>query len=547
MAIIRAIDNILYKMKNKKGKIRGFFTALVLAFGALFAFSGCTASTAIAGIHMSSDEVVSVPYGNFSYDGIMVTVDYVNGGTKEIPLAEDMISDYEKLKFYKIGNQNVTVVLRGKYETIMKINVVLNKFNDVYALEDCEYVYDGLPHSVKLNHELPEGATINYPYGNLFSHAGTYEITGILSKRGYESKTLTAKLTILKAEKDASGIVFQDTTVVYNGEARTIEATNIPEGVVVSYEYYKADTKVGKPVNAGQYKVVAHFEDENSNYKNIPSKEAILTIEKANHDMSNVHLINVSKEYDGLHYEGALAQGSVLPDGVSVKFKFYDQNGDEVVDNIKHGTYKMEANFILADKANYNEIEPMTANLVVTKKVIRIKDKVTFASATFNFDEQVHSLAISGDLPENVKVTYINNEKKYAGEYVVTAKFTATNENEEVDVEEMNAYLIINRIRRSVLMRDEQGEYTKAFSSENIVVEKPNVSIIGYDIDTFKEPSVKFYIPGNPDGEAEDVKPENLVNGTTYEYIVVFEYKDENLASSIILSAESALYLYEGA
>ena len=245
---------------------------------------------------MSSSEVIDVPYGNFSYDGVMVTIDFIKGGSTEIQLNEDMIPEYERLKFYKMGKQDVKVTYRNKFETTMPINVVYNKFNDVYELVGYECVYDGLPHSVTLNHELPEGATITYPYGNVFSNAGTYEIIGILSKKGYESKTLTATLSILQAERDVSGVVFEDATVVYNGEMRTIEATNIPQGIEVSYEYrnYSTNTKVNKVVNAGKYRVIAHFADENPNYKKIPDKEAILTIEKADYDMSGVEFKDLS-------------------------------------------------------------------------------------------------------------------------------------------------------------------------------------------------------------------------------------------------------------
>ena len=187
---------------------------------------------------MTNPETIDVPYGNFSYEGINVTVDFADGSTKDIPLKEDMISVVERLKFFKMGKQDVEVNYRSKYFTTMPINVVFNKFKETYALIGYECVYDGLPHYVTLNQELPEGATITYPYGNMFINAGTYEIVGVMSKDGYETKTLTTTLTIHQAERDADGIVFEDTTLIYNGEMRTIEATNVPEGVEVTYSTY---------------------------------------------------------------------------------------------------------------------------------------------------------------------------------------------------------------------------------------------------------------------------------------------------------------------
>lgn len=531
-------------MMKIKSKLTKFVAALTMLFGAIFFVSGCGNTNIIKGIRMSNEEVISVPYGNFSYDDIMVTVDFDNGGSTEIPLAEDMIPEVERLKFFKMGNQDVQVTYRKKYSTIMKIDVVLNKFNDIYALEGYECVYDGLPHTVKLNHELPEGATISYPYGNVFSNAGTYEIVGVISKKGYESKTLTATLTILQAERDVSGIVFEDKTVIYNGEMKTIEATNIPEGIEVTYDYrnYSTNTKVNKVVNAGKYRVIAHFSEENANYKKIPDREAILTIEKADYDMSKIELKNVTKEYDGNEYSASITNVNLLPTGVTVKYKYLNEEGTQVNSNAKAGKYTIVAEFVGGDSLNYNPIEPLTATLHVSKRVIKISDKISFESKTVNFDENTYySLYIEGDLPSTVEVSYENNGQHYVGEYLITAKFTAKNENEAVDVEELIAYLVINRVRRSVKVYNETTEqYDLEFSASNIKVEKPNVIISGYNTNVYKLVSVKFYIPSN----GEMVEPADLVSGTRYEYLISFAYIDEKLASSIILSDESGVFEY---
>ena len=531
-------------MRKTGFNLRKFFMALLLSFSATFAFASCGKSAVVVGIHMSSDEVLEVPYGNFSYDGVMVTLEYDNGGSSEINLTEDMITEYEKLKFFKMGKQDVTVNYRRRFVTTMKINVVLNQFNDVYALEGYECVYDGLPHSVKLNHELPEGATITFPYGNVFSNAGIYEVTGVLSKRGYETKTLTTTLTILQAERDASGIVFKDQTVTYDGEMKTIEATNIPKSVEVEYDYrnYNTGTKINKVVNAGKYKVIAHFTDENVNYKKIPDMEAILTIEKANYDISRIEFKNAVKEYDGAEYVASITNANLLPTGISVTYKYFNEDGDPVKSNASAGKYTMQAIFSGGDEVNYNKLEPLTATLTVAKRVIKIKDKISFESKNVNFEEDTtHSILVEGELPNTVEVTYENNGQMYVGEYLIKAKFTAKNENETVDVDELTAYLIINRVRRSVkVLNDETGKYDKEFSASNIKINKPNVDVTGYNKDVFNLVSVKFYNPLN----SEEVEVNDLVSGVRYEYIVIFEYIDENLRNSIILSAESAIIDY---
>ena len=514
-----------------------------MLFSSLFFVAGCSQSLAIEGIHIENKEVIDVPYGNFSYEGINVVVDFKNGTNKAIPLEEEMISPVERTKFFKMGNQEVEVVFRDKYKTTMPINVILNKFKDTYALNGYECTYDGLPHMVNLNYELPEGATITYPYGIVFTNAGTYEVVGVMSKKGYESKTLNATLTIHKANRDADGIVFEDATLVYNGEMRTIIATNIPEGVEVTYDTYDSihDIRINKVVNAGQYKIVAHFTDTSANYNKIPDKEAILTILKADYDLSAIKLENHTKEFDGQVYAAQILNASELPQGISVNYRYLDEEGHQVMSNAPVGKYTIVADFIGGDINNYNPIESLTATLTVSKRVVKISDKVSLESKTVNFDGNVHSLAITGTLPTNVQVSYENNDQKFAGEYEVIAKFEATNPNEAVDVEEISSYLIINKVRRSVMVyNDATEEYDKEFSSENIIVKDGSVSIVGYDETVFRV----IYIAFHSMEDNEVVNPADFVNGTTYAYVIKFEYLDEGYNNSVILSDESDNFTY---
>ena len=532
-----------------------FFSSLLLALTSLFFMSGCGGSPNIVGIHMASAEVIDVPCGNFSYEGINVGVDFADGSVKEIPLSEEMISEVERLKFFKVGKQDVNVGYRSKYFTKMPINVVLNQFKNNYELIGYECVYDGLPHYVSLNEELPEGATITYPYGNMFTNAGSYEIVGVISMDGYESKTLTTTLTIHQAEKDASGIVFEDTTLVYNGEIRTIEATGVPEGVAVTYEAfeYDRDIRINKVVNAGKYRIVAHFTDTSPNYKKIPDKEAILTIQKADYDVSTIALNNVERVYDGSTYDAKIEHESDLPMGVTPKYSYLNEQGEKVASNAAAGTYTIVCDFVGGDINNYNDIPSLQATLTVKPRTINVSDAVTFESKVVNFDEKEQSLAISGTLPQGVEVTYQNNNKVYAGEYEVKAKFSATNPNEIVDKDEMTAYLVINQIRRAVQVYNEETEaYDKPFSAENIAVKDGNFVVSGFDPSMFGVKSIsvyalKNYKKGDVDVKVGDkVDVDLLVDGDTYQYVVVFEYVGDYIpmSDSVILSNESDNFTY---
>lgn len=70
----------------------------------------------------------------------------------------------------------------------------LKKFDDI-KFEDVEFVYDGQEHSVVVKN-LPEGASVVYA-SNTATDIGEYRATAVVSKTGYETKTLKAKLSVM--------------------------------------------------------------------------------------------------------------------------------------------------------------------------------------------------------------------------------------------------------------------------------------------------------------------------------------------------------------
>jgi len=435
-------------------RLKTLLAALLLSFSTLFTAS-CTGGSTITGIKMSSEEVVDVPFGKFSYDGIKVTVLFDNGGNREIDLTEDMISEPEQLKFFKMGEQDIKVTFRDTFSTTMKVNVVLNEFNDVYELVGYTCMYDGKPHEVKLNHELPEGASIVYPKGNVFTNAGTYDIVGVINKSGYATKTLNATLTILENQHDEDSIVFEDKTVPFNGEAQSIVAENVPEGVTVSYTLYDVTktTQLNKAYYAGTYCFVAHFTNADPNYKQIEDKEAYLTITKIDYDLSNIQFLNVMKFYDGQSYVPSILNKESLPQGLFVHYEIYDEKGNQVSDNSPSGVYTMKALFTGGDN-NHNPITPMEATLTVAKKIIFIKDTLEFNGYKNTFSGTAIFVSNPTGLPNGVNFSLDQNGFTYVGEYPVVATFTAVDPNERVDLESMTVYAIIQPANTSVRVFD---------------------------------------------------------------------------------------------
>lgn len=428
-------------------KLKSLLAAMLLSFSSLFAVA-CSGSSSLTGIEMSNKEEMDVPFGNFSYDGVKVTLLYENGSNKEVDLEESMIPEIERLKFFKIGKQEVKVVYRTYFSTTMKINVVLNEFSDTYELVGYKCVYDGNPHEVKLNHELPEGAEVSFPKGYSFTNVGTYPVSAVIKKSGYATKTLEATLEIMPRTHDESGIVFEDKVVTYNGEPQTIEALNVPEGVTVNYTYWDSTHKINinKVVHAGTYYVDAEFVNDNPNYKVIESRSKKLTIEKADYDLSGVEFPTILKEYDGQPYKPALVNQQALPHGLTAKCVVEDDEGHEIADCSSVGKYTMKA-YISGGDTDHNEIKPLEATLTIAPEIIKIRDYTDFEGINVSFTgiaQYVDEPTLPASASGLVNVTLDpSSGYTYVGEYPVVATFVADNPNQKTDLDSLTVYIII--------------------------------------------------------------------------------------------------------
>lgn len=158
--------------------------------------------------------------------------------------------------------------------------------------------YDGQLHGITV--KAPEGATVKYgtvkgqcnldaspTYADVCDSTVYYVVT----MPGHKAVTGSAKVVIIKADLDMTGVKFEPASVAYNGEVQRLAISgNLPEGVKVDYVYEKD----GKPVdvadvkNVGTYKVQAIFalSDALAKNYNVPaSMTATLTIDKKRIDV----------------------------------------------------------------------------------------------------------------------------------------------------------------------------------------------------------------------------------------------------------------------
>ena len=98
----------------------------------------------------------------------------------------------------------------------------------------------------------------------------------------------------------------------------------------------------------------------------------------------------------------------------------------------------------LKDKFNYEWSNGSVADLFYSFVIKKASvTGISFENAYFTYDGTAHSLSIDGELPENMTVEYLNNEKMAKGNYNVTAHFINGNPNYN-DLADMTALLSIS-------------------------------------------------------------------------------------------------------
>lgn len=286
-------------------------------------------------------------------------------------------------RFRNAGEYEATAILRrDAYEMKeMKAKVTIRKADydlSKVVFADKTETYDGNPHVLALEGEVPAGLYVDYTItreggkeesGNSAKNAGSYTVQATFAGDSANYNLISPKeavLTIEQATIDVSGILFENSTEVYDRTRHELAVQGtLPQGVSVSYEN-------NGQISAGTYEVKAIFAVEDTvNYKPIEPKTAILTIEKADYDMSAVHFNGTRESFDGT--EKKIEIQGTLPVGVSVT---YSQNS-----GVNAGTYRATATFSVSDK-NYNAPRPLTAELIIDPVAAEM-DKVVFERRRF--------------------------------------------------------------------------------------------------------------------------------------------------------------------
>ncbi len=369
--------------------------------------------------NISFDDVSYIYDGLSKYNHINgtlpsgVTVSYVGDGVKDV-------GTYEVKALFSGDTKN--------YELMSDLSSTLTITKATYDLSNITFLdqivtYDGLSKNINIKGILPAGVSVTYT-GNGNKQVGSYEVKAIFSgdTKNYElMPELTAQLTII--ESAFVGVSIENKTVTYDGLEKKIEVVGLETGTRVSYPNGNTFT------DAGTYVIKAVIEREG--YESL-SLEAILTIEKAVYDLSNITLDNQTFVYDGKAKE--LLISGVLPTGVTVSYV-----GNQVSDA---GIYTVIASFSGDDK-NYERISPLSATLTIEKAVYDLSN-ITFEDQSVIYDGVEKDIYIKGTLPSGVSVSYLGNGNINVGTYEVKAIYSGDDKNYEL-ISDRTATLTITK------------------------------------------------------------------------------------------------------
>jgi predicted outer membrane repeat protein len=358
------------------------------------------------------------------------------------------ITSENKIHIVGVGQSTITVSQSGN-ETYAPATstfvLTVGKGDFTATLEPKTYTYDGSAKYLNVT-GLPAGASVSYE-SNGQINAGQYLVKALINGGEYYNDIAVSNtLTINK--KDLSGITFTGRTFVYDGFEKHPEVSGtLPDGVNVVYS--------NSQKNAGTYNNLK-ASISGSNYNSLELTTS-MTITKTNLP-DGLFLLEKEVVYDGTPKR--LSLETTLPEGVTMS---YSNN-----DNINVGSYDVTVN--INGGTNYND-KQLVAKITILKGILDAD--FVLASNTFTYDGTEKSIAISGGLPNQVTVNYINNNQIGVGEYKVYAVISKPNYNDKI----VEGNLIITPKSLDVRL---QGQLSKTYNADPfIALESNNFALEG--------------------------------------------------------------------
>ena len=277
--------------------------------------------------------------------------------------------------------------------------------------DDRDFVYDGTAKSVKIISEISDKIRVEYS-GEREIAAGQHEAIATffpVDPDNYEAPTAVRHVwSIAKGHFDFKNANWNYTSeFTYDGTKKSVELTDVPEGVIVSYENNEA-------IDGGDYLAIARFELMNSdNYYDLDPMELRWSIRKNTYDLTKVSW----QENRNFKYDGSTQRIELigLPDNI---IPIYENNA--AVDS---GEYIAEVDFEY-DENNYEKPTFPGCRWSIEKAEFDIGNARWDYIDSFAYDGEVKSVQVI-DMPPGATIEYSNAAAVDAGIYFATAEVIA--------------------------------------------------------------------------------------------------------------------------
>lgn len=431
--------------------------------------------------------------GEFALADYSLTVSASDGNTRTEPLTAQNLANVTVEQLQRAGMYNISVVYDGVTTTFAL--TVVNRTFDGLTFADKTVTYNGSAQSIEVTN-LPQGATVTYSPSNTYTNAGMYPVTATVSAPNFDTVTLSATLTINKATYDMSQVVFADKSVAYDGNAHSLEATNLPDGVTVTY--------IGNnQTNVGTYTVLAVFSGDSANYNPIPNMTATLSITQ--NKVQGVTFASRTVTYDGAAH--SLAIEGNLPHGIAVVYEGNSQTNA--------GTYTVTAKFV-GSNPNFEQLPDMSATLTIEKRELQIEFVGEQTAAYTGYAQKpltARATNLCGSDTVVIDITY-DGDVVDAGTYVATA--TVDSDNYKLTANNTCTFTI-TRATHKVTFR-QSGQPDKVYDVLDLAdfaeAIPDVVAVTGYDVAWEEKQLIRV---------TEDVIVNAVITPTVYEITYILD------------------------
>ena len=320
------------------------------------------------------------------------------------------------------GSNPTSNLRKGVNKETLDYITIVNASTDVELVGQIATLYFDVKEGLDLGTEIPLVLSTN-PSQNID-----------IDEQPVPVSLTSGKITV---KGEITGYTFEDAEPeAYNGEAKTIEVTNLPDGVTAAYTYEKLNETTGgyeavaSCVDVGAYIVTAHMTGANYFAKD---DTATLTITPA--EISGYELQDTEVDYDSETHSIEVSEGAGATSDVEISYSYeklidpdtneYEPLPEGVVPS-EPGIYRQT---LTMRKANY---APRTITATLTINPLEIEG-YTFEDKTVPYDETLKTIAVTAaeGATEDVEITYTYTSTgepfegaTEVGEYEVTATIT---------------------------------------------------------------------------------------------------------------------------